>query len=40
MKNGVTYASREPVDADRLQKLERRGIGFEQILKVQAALPA
>lgn len=40
MRNGVTYASREPVDADRLQSLERRGIGFDGILTLEAAMPA
>jgi hypothetical protein len=40
IKNGATYASREPVDAGRLQSLERRGIGFDRILKVQATMSA
>ncbi len=40
MRNGVTYTSREPVDAERLMKLERRGIAFERILRAEAAMPA
>jgi hypothetical protein len=39
-RNGVTYASRELVDADRLVKLERRGIAFDRILTVHEVLPA
>jgi hypothetical protein len=40
IRNGVTYTSREPVDAERLMKLERRGIAFDRILRMEAAVPA
>jgi hypothetical protein len=39
-RNGLTYASRELVDAERLLEFERRGIGFDRILTVQDELPA
>jgi hypothetical protein len=39
-RNGVAYASRELVDAERLISLERRGIAFDRILTVQDAVPA
>jgi hypothetical protein len=38
--HGNNYASSEPLDAGRLLKLERRGIGFDRILNVEAAVPA